>query len=59
MNRKKKYDAPVIAVLVMEPAVMLVDSVGGNSYKVTGQTGDSDYPLEYGGEGGGAMYDPD
>lgn len=58
MNRKKKYEAPVIAVLVMEPAVMLVDS-GGNKYKVTGQTGDSDYPLEYGGEGGGSMYDPD
>lgn len=59
MNRKKKYATPAVKVVAMDSTAMLGGSGRYDKYKVTGQTEDSDYPLEYGGEGGGAMYDPD
>lgn len=58
MNRKKKYAAPAVKVVAMDSTAMLEGSGRYDRYKVTGKS-DSEYQLEYGGEGGGAMYDPD
>ena len=60
MNRKKKYAAPVITLVTMDSTAILAGSGSYDEHKLTGKSEDDQYPpLEYGGEGGGTMYDPD
>lgn len=54
MDKKKRYVAP----MAMESTFILAASEGTDKYKINGKS-DTETQLEYGGEGGGSLYDPD
>lgn len=58
MDKKKRYVAPMAIVVAMESTFILAASEGTDKYKINGKS-DTETQLEYGGEGGGSLYDPD